>query len=131
MLKPEKKKEAAREPLLKKMMSTSEASPLRRGSDKAEAKQKAELLKAVEAMNQKLKAIENQLASQALQNSDDKYFVEPYQIYLNLMWLNADVGTGGGDVRAAPTTLPPTINWRCLRRSRIRWQRSMPSTTPV
>ena len=38
------------------------------------------------------------MASQALQNSDDKYFVEPYQIYLNLMWLNADVGTGGGDV---------------------------------
>ena len=101
MLKPEKKKEAAAQaaPAEEEDDDYDEEPPTRSlGLDKAQVKQKAELLKQVEAMSQKLKAIENQLASQALQNSDDKYFVEPYQIYLNLMWLNADVGTGGGDV---------------------------------
>ncbi len=78
-------------------------------SDKARAAQKAELLKQVEAMNKKLTAIEYQLTSKALTNSDDKYFVEPYELYLNLMWLNAAVGTGGGDV-AGGADFAPTDN---------------------
>jgi hypothetical protein len=29
--------------------------------------------------------------------SDDKYFVQAYKIYSNLIWLNGAVGTGAGD----------------------------------
>ena len=72
-----------------------------------EAKRKAELLKTVEALDKKLQAIEYKLVSPALVNSDDKYFVEPYHSYLNLIWLNAEVGTGGGDV-AGGADFPPT-----------------------
>ena len=100
MLKPEKKKDAGAQAAPSEEDDDYDEQPATRsaGLDKAQATQKAELLKQVDAMNKKLDAIENQLASRALQNSDDKYFVEPYQLYLNLMWLNADVGTGGGDV---------------------------------
>ncbi len=100
MLKPEKKQGPSAQAAPTEEDDEDEGEPATRsvGLDRAQLKQKADLLKQVEATSQKLKAIENQLASQALQNSDDKYFVEPYQLYLNLMWLNADVGTGGGDV---------------------------------
>jgi len=100
MLKPEKKKEASAQAAPSEDDDDYDEEPATRsaGLDKAGAKQKAELLKQVDEMNKKLTAIEDQLASRALQNSDDKYFVEPYQLYLNLMWLNAAVGTGGGDV---------------------------------
>ena len=100
MLKPEKKAEAAAQAAPAEEDDDYDEEPATRsaGLDRAEAKQKAELLKQVDAINKKLTAIEDQLASRALQNSDDKYFVEPYQLYLNLMWLNAAVGSGGGDV---------------------------------
>ena len=53
-----------------------------------------------------MRALEYRLVSQALQNSDDKYFVEPYKVYLNLLWLNAEVGTGGGDVAGSADFAP-------------------------
>ena len=31
-------------------------------------------------------------------HSDDKWYVEKYKLYLNLVWLLAEVGGGGGDV---------------------------------
>ena len=45
-----------------------------------------------------MEAVEYKLVSKALTASDDKYFVEPYQIYYNLLWLNAEIGPGAGDV---------------------------------
>jgi hypothetical protein len=39
--------------------------------------------------------------------SDDKYYVEPYKVYLNLVWLSQQVGNGGGDV-AGGAEFPPT-----------------------
>ena len=53
------------------------------GLSEAETKHKADLLKAAEALDKKVLSIEHKLVSQALLNSDDKYFVEPYQLYLN------------------------------------------------
>jgi photosystem II stability/assembly factor-like uncharacterized protein len=78
-----------------------------------DAKRKAELLTSVQAMDKKLFGVEQRLASPALLNSDDKYFVEPYQVYLNLIWLNADVGTGGSDV-AGSADYAPTPNQLAL-----------------
>jgi photosystem II stability/assembly factor-like uncharacterized protein len=72
----------------------------------AQAKQQAQLLQAAEDLDKKLLAIEHRMVSQALMDSDDKYFVEPYQIYLNLVWLNAEVGTGGGDVAGSADFAP-------------------------
>jgi photosystem II stability/assembly factor-like uncharacterized protein len=66
--------------------------------DDAARKHKADLLKTVQAMDEKLQAIEHRFVSPSLLNSDDKYFIEPYQVYLNLIWLNGEVGTGAGDV---------------------------------
>ena len=75
-------------------------------ADSPEAKRKAEVLKTVEALDQKLQAIEYKFVSPALVNSDDKYFVEPYRAYLNLIWLNAEVGTGGGDMAGGAEFAP-------------------------
>ncbi len=59
---------------------------------------KAELGQSVNSMEAKLEDVEFKLISKTEANSDDKFFVEPYKIYLNLIWLNGEVGTGAGDV---------------------------------
>jgi photosystem II stability/assembly factor-like uncharacterized protein len=74
--------------------------------DEAQTKRKAELLKATEDVAKKLYTVECELAAPALLNSDDKYFVEPYKVYLDLIWLNAEVGTGGGDVAGGADFAP-------------------------
>jgi len=80
-----------------------------------ETKRKADLLNAAEELDTKLKSIEHKLVSQALLNSDDKYFVEPYQLYLNLIWLNAEVGTGGGDVAGGADFAPTDTQLELLK----------------
>jgi photosystem II stability/assembly factor-like uncharacterized protein len=111
MLRPEKKKEKKKE---------SEASADDEGEydfpepaaappklmDEAQTKHRTELLKSAEEFDKKLLAIEYKLVSPALTNSDDKYFVEPDQLYVNLLWLNAEVGTGGGDVAGGSDFAP-------------------------
>ena len=83
----------------------------------------------------KLQAVESKFVSNALQNSDDKYFVEPYGAYMNLIWLNAEVGTGGGDVAGcadfAPTAQPARAagEFRGRRRGRERRVRDDPAGT--
>ncbi len=59
-------------------------------------------------MGKKLQDVEFKLVSPSEVNSDDKYYVEPYRVYLNLIWLNAEVGTGGGDV-AGGADFAPTV----------------------
>jgi hypothetical protein len=81
----------------------------------AETKRKTDLLNGAEALDKKLLSIEHKLVSQALLNSDDKYFVEPYQAYLNLIWLNAEVGTGGGDVAGGADFAPTDTQLELLR----------------
>jgi len=39
--------------------------------------------------------------------SDDKYFQQAYRVYMNLIWLNGEVGPGAGDV-AGGADFPPT-----------------------
>jgi hypothetical protein len=83
--------------------------------DEAQTKRKADLLKAAEDLDKKLQAIEYRLASPSLLNSDDKYFVEPYKVYLNLIWLNAEVGTGGGDVAGGADFAPTDTQMELLK----------------
>ena len=72
----------------------------------AEQQRRGELLKAAEALDRKLQAAESRLVSRALRDSDDKYFVEADGAYLDLIWLNAEVGTGGGDVAGGADFAP-------------------------
>ena len=83
--------------------------------DAAQAKRKADLLKATEDVDKKLSAVESELVSPALLNSDDKYFVESYKVYLNLIWLNAEVGTGGADVAGGADFAPTDTQMELLQ----------------
>ena len=77
--------------------------------------QKKQLLAAAEGLDKKLQTVESRLVSQALRNSDDKYFVEPYGVYLDLIWLNAEVGTGGGDVAGSADFSPTETQLNLLQ----------------
>lgn len=59
---------------------------------------KADLFKALDAINQKLKEVEYKLITRADALSDDKYFQTAYNLYQNFIWLNGEIGTGAGDV---------------------------------
>ncbi len=68
---------------------------------------KAALLRQVEAMDKKLFDVEAQMLEPAQMTSDDKYFQQAYRVYMNLIWLNGEVGPGAGDV-AGGADFPPT-----------------------
>ena len=68
--------------------------------------EKPDLLKTVQAMDKKMQTVEYELISKTDANSDDKYYVEPYKVYLNLIWLNGEVGTGAGDVAGGANYAP-------------------------
>jgi hypothetical protein len=120
--KDEKEKEKEREKEREKALSSEEEEepePLSQAPpqvlDEAQAEHKAELLKATEDLDKKLQTIEHRLVSPALLDSDDKYFVEPYKVYLNLIWLNAEVGTGGGDVAGGADFAPTDTQMELLK----------------
>jgi photosystem II stability/assembly factor-like uncharacterized protein len=126
MLRPPKKTEAEKEKEKEKEREKAlsseeeeEPEPLSQAPpqvlDEAQAKHKAELLKATEDLDKKLQTIEHRLVSPALLDSDDKYFVEPYKVYLNLIWLNAEVGTGGGDVAGGADFAPTDTQMELLK----------------
>ena len=81
----------------------------------AQEQQRKQLLKIAEDLDKKLQGVESRLVSQALRNSDDKYFVEPYGTYLDLIWLNAEVGTGGGDVAGSADFAPSAAQLDTLK----------------
>jgi hypothetical protein len=51
--------------------------------------------------------VETKLLSPGLTNSDEKSFLGRYGLYLHLIWLNGEMGTGAGDVYGDPG-YPPT-----------------------
>ena len=68
---------------------------------------KAALLKQVADMDRKLYDVETKILEPAQMTSDDKYFQQAYRVYMNLIWLNGEVGPGAGDV-AGGADFPPT-----------------------
>jgi photosystem II stability/assembly factor-like uncharacterized protein len=68
---------------------------------------KEALLKQVAEMDKKLFDVEAKLLEPAQMTSDDKYFQQAYRVYMNLIWLNGEVGPGAGDV-AGGADFPPT-----------------------
>jgi len=61
---------------------------------------------ALASFDAKLMGVELRLLSKSDFNSDDKYYVEPYKVYLNLVWLAGEVGTGAGDVAGGADSRP-------------------------
>lgn len=61
------------------------------------ATNKAALLKNITDIDKKLKTVELKLITESDMLSDDKYYPEQYALYLNLIWLNGEIGTGAGD----------------------------------
>src|SRR5205823_10590738 len=70
-------------------------------------KTKDALLTQIGEMEKKLYAVETRLLEPAQMTSDDKYFQQAYRVYMNLIWLNGEVGPGAGDV-AGGADFPPT-----------------------
>jgi photosystem II stability/assembly factor-like uncharacterized protein len=59
---------------------------------------RAELKAALAELEKKMVQVELMILTREDLNSDDKYYTEPFGVYLNLIWLNGEVGTGAGDV---------------------------------
>jgi len=60
-------------------------------------KGKSDVDKMLRDMDTKLQNVEFKLLEKSSTLSDDKYFVQAYKVYSNLIWLNGAVGTGAGD----------------------------------
>ena len=75
---------------------------------------KADVLARLAALDRKMLDVEHQLVSSSDLNSDDKYYVETDRIYLNLIWLNAEVGSGGGDVAGGAEYRPTATSLAVL-----------------
>ena len=58
---------------------------------------KDEVEASIRKMLKRMESVEFKLIQEPLTLSDDKYFVEAYKVYANLIWLNGAVGTGASD----------------------------------
>ena len=75
--------------------------------DQREAnKAKPDVVSALDDLNKRMFDVELQLVSRSDLNSDDKYYVEPYKVYMSLIWLNGTVGNGAGDVAGGADYAP-------------------------
>jgi photosystem II stability/assembly factor-like uncharacterized protein len=67
---------------------------------------KKALLDAMTAIDQKMQDVEYKLISKWDALSDDKYFISADKLYLSFIWLNGEIGGGGGDVAGAADYAP-------------------------
>ena len=75
---------------------------------------RAELKAALKEADKKLLDIELVLLSKSDFYSDDKYYVEPFHVYLNLIWLSGEIGTGAGDVAGGAEFRPTDASIQVL-----------------
>ncbi|MEI6669391.1 MAG: hypothetical protein WCP29_14660 [Acidobacteriota bacterium] len=69
---------------------------------------------ALRALDQKMMAVELQLLSRTEMHSDDKWYVEAYKVYLNLVWLSGMIGTGASDVQGGADYRPTDASLEAL-----------------
>jgi len=65
-----------------------------------------DMVKSIQEMDRRMQTVEYKLVSKALTTSDDKYYVEAYKTYYNLLWLNGEIGPGAGDVAGGEDFAP-------------------------
>ncbi len=72
-------------------------------------------LKEISALGDKMFNVELKLISRENLNSDDKYFVNADKVYMNLIWLYAETGLGGGDVAGGANYKPTNTTHEVLQ----------------
>jgi hypothetical protein len=75
---------------------------------------KADIIKELATLEQKRMAVMLQLLSRTELHSDDKWYVEQYKIYLNLIWHYGEIAAGGGDVAGGAEYRPTTASIQVL-----------------
>jgi photosystem II stability/assembly factor-like uncharacterized protein len=75
---------------------------------------KDELEKPLMDLNQKILNVELQLVTKEDMTSDDKYFVEAYKVYMNLLWFGGAVGTGASDEAGSADYKPRDAAYQIL-----------------
>jgi hypothetical protein len=73
-----------------------------------------DVVKAAQDLDVKMQAVEEKLLEKAQWTSDDKYFRQAYRIYMNLIWLNGEVGPGAGDVAGGADFRPTDTSMALL-----------------
>jgi len=69
-------------------------------------RQRATVVSQAAEVDQELLAVRDALMQRTLEDNDAKSFRGPIQLYLKLMWLSAEIGTGAGDVAGAADFAP-------------------------
>jgi len=69
---------------------------------------------ALRGLDEKMTKVELQLLSRTDLHSDDKWYVEAYKVYMNLVWLSGVVGTGAGDVAGGADRRPTDASLQVL-----------------
>jgi hypothetical protein len=65
-----------------------------------------EVASSLASLDSTLMGVELQLISRSNLKSDDKWYVEPAKIYMQLIWLSGEVGLGAGDVAGGANHRP-------------------------
>jgi photosystem II stability/assembly factor-like uncharacterized protein len=74
----------------------------------------AEVARLAADLDRKMQAVEEKILERAQWTSDDKYFREAYRVYMNLIWLNGEVGPGAGDVAGGADFRPTDTSLQLL-----------------
>jgi hypothetical protein len=84
--------------------------------------ERAKALAAAAEVDAQLLAVRDVLMQRTLEDNDEKSFRGPIRLYLQLMWLSAEIGTGAGDIAGgvdfAPTRAEVEVHE--LLKSRLR-----------
>ena len=81
------------------------------GTDAAEAG----FAQSVQQIDEKMRDVEYELLSEPLAASDDKTYISAWKIYYNLLWLNAEIGSGAGDVAGGGDCKPTDTEYQLTR----------------
>jgi hypothetical protein len=82
--------------------------------DQAKTAKTAAAKSAIADLDKTLLATELRLVSRTDLHSDDKWYVESYKVYMNLVWLNGVIGTGAGDVSGGADSRPTEASLQVL-----------------
>ncbi len=77
-------------------------------------KGQSDVQKALAALDAKMMDVELRLMTRTTMHSDDKWYVEAYKVYMNLVWLYGEVGLGAGDVAGGADHRPTDASMEVL-----------------
>jgi hypothetical protein len=70
--------------------------------------------RALRDLDKKMMDVEMMLVTRTEIHSDDKWYVEAYKTYMNLVWLNGAIGSGAGDVQGGAEYRPTDASMQIL-----------------